>query len=252
MTENQATGTTTTCASCGASVESDLRFCGECGTQRSDAPVQGIPLPLPRQREVPHLDHVPANATVGLHELLQPMPASRVSSPTQPLAEPNRTRHRLRLISLVVVIATVMAGVGVLALNDRGTHARLATSQQQYRASQARLGDTLGTLKSTRVDLASTTTSLQTTKASLQTTTTELNSTKKALTTKVQQLAGVRNNLSDVKHNVTIQATQIETLKSCLNGVSIALGDLANGDYSGALAALQAVDVSCNAAYKLF
>jgi hypothetical protein len=50
---------------------------------------------------------------------------------------------------------------------------------------------------------------------------------------------------------VTIQAGQIETLKSCLSGVSIALSDLASGDYSGTIAALEAVQVSCHSAYAL-
>jgi hypothetical protein len=45
----------------------------------------------------------------------------------------------------------------------------------------------------------------------------------------------VRNNLKDAKSTLTIRSGQIETLKSCLNGVTVALGDLADGDYAQAL-----------------
>lgn len=59
------------------------------------------------------------------------------------------------------------------------------------------------------------------------------------------------NHAADVKSSLTIKSGQIETLKSCLNGVSIALTDLAYSDYAGAISALNAVKVSCHSAYAL-
>jgi hypothetical protein len=73
----------------------------------------------------------------------------------------------------------------------------------------------------------------------------------KALSTAQAQFRGVRTSLSDANGRINVQSGQIETLKSCLNGVSIALNDVAYNDYSGAVSALDAVRVSCRAAYKI-
>lgn len=61
----------------------------------------------------------------------------------------------------------------------------------------------------------------------------------------------MQNSLTDAKSRLTMQSGQIETLKACPTGVSIAFRDVADGDYLGAVSALQAVKVSCDAAYAM-
>ena len=79
----------------------------------------------------------------------------------------------------------------------------------------------------------------------------DLATTQKGLAAKEQDLTGVRNSLTDAKSSITMKSGQIETLKNCLRGVSIALTDYANGDYAGTIAALDAVRGSCDSASKM-
>ena len=174
---------------------------------------------------------------------LLPVPVPPRERPTAaaPLVSaprPALPRRRWRLLATLVVVLMMLASVAVLALNDKGTHDRLARSRAAFVISQS-------TLHTTQSSLATTQSDLKQAQASLA-------ATKEALTAKQQELAGVRNNLSDVKESLNIKSSQIESLKSCLSGVSIALNDAAYGDYSAAVSALQAVDVSCKAAYALF
>jgi hypothetical protein len=61
--------------------------------------------------------------------------------------------------------------------------------------------------------------------------------TKQSLAEVKQRLGGVTNSLSDARSRLNIQSGQIETLKSCLNGVSTALTDVAYEDYTSAVSA---------------
>jgi len=79
----------------------------------------------------------------------------------------------------------------------------------------------------------------------------ELSSEVKRLQSAQKELAGVRGSLNEANTKVNLQASQIETLKSCLNGVSAALHYAAYSDYDAAIAALEAVEVSCDKAYKM-
>jgi ribosomal protein L40E len=76
--------TSTTCPSCGASVQSDASFCGQCGFNlQSQAPV-----PEPEAAAVPRTTPVPDMPPLAPPEpLIAPEPIAGVVSPPSPLAE---------------------------------------------------------------------------------------------------------------------------------------------------------------------
>ena len=234
------------CHSGGAAKGADERFCAECGV----AAVEPATVSADLTEHLTEQDQTLMLMLTGPEASGLQMPPG--SPPESPAEDPGLPKGATRLLrrSLVVktlavlTVLTVLAAVGVLALNDQGTHQRLTRSSQALKASQAQL-------KATRVKLADTVTQLTGVKTDLASTQTTLTTTKKALAAKEQDLRGVQNNLSDVKSSLTIKSGQVETLKSCLNGVSIALRDYANGDYAGTVSALGAVQVSCNSAYAL-
>ena len=199
------------CAHCGSPVNSQALYCTECGTALPKRTPDTVVLPLQRT-------------------------APETRSEPEPV---RRSRVRRSLVALAGV--GLVAGVAVLAVDDRGAHQQLTRTRGALHSTQATLHSTQAQLSQAQADLAGANADLTRTKASLS-------SVQATLKTKEQALAGVQNSLTDAKNSVTVQAGQIETLKSCLNGVRIALSDVAYGDYSGALSALDAVQVSCNAA----
>lgn len=241
MTESQTTSAS--CHSCGAAQGSEERFCAECGAAAGDS--RGVVSDPQTLKTIGQQQTVVVLAEREESDLPAPLPST--SEPVEMTSDLVQGRPRKlpwRLIVKALAAASVLAAVAVLALNDYGTHQRLTRSVGAYTTSQSKL---LGT----RVQLADTVTRLTGVQNNLASTESSLTTTKQALAAKVQDLAGVRNNLTDVKSNLTIKSGQIETLKSCLNGVSIALRDYANGDYAGTISALNAVQVSCHSAYAL-
>jgi hypothetical protein len=65
-------------------------------------------------------------------------------------------------------------------------------------------------------------------------------------------LKGLQTSLNDVQTQVSLQAGQIDVLKTCLDGVSNALSYAAYGQYSAAINSLNAVNSECETAYALF
>jgi septal ring factor EnvC (AmiA/AmiB activator) len=191
-------------------------------------------------------------AEQGGAELVPESAAAAVESASGLAVGQFRRPRRWRAIVGGVLALSIVAGVAVLALNDWGTHKQLTKSRDAYSASQSRLHETQAELADTVTKLTGVKTDLTSTQSVLATTKKSLDAKAQALTAKEQELAGVRNNLTDVKSSLTIQSGQIKTLESCLNGVSIALTDVSYNDYSGAASALEAVKVSCNAAFALF
>ncbi|MER3452181.1 MAG: hypothetical protein C4344_00285, partial [Acidimicrobiia bacterium] len=103
-----------------------------------------------------------------------------------------------------------------------------------------------GRLASTRDHLASTRLDLTRTRTELHARTRELTSTRVDLDERTRErdelqarldvtnaeLAGVRNSLGEAQSRINLQAGQIATLRSCLNGVTQALLYVADGYYS--------------------
>ena len=241
MAESRTTAAS--CQNCGADQEPDIRFCAECGAPTArpevflpDSPTEHLTqaLETPATEQAGYYCPAPSGSGVVPLEMTSVIPADPVRRP----------RRRLTLVTSALAAVSVVAAVGVLAVNDRGTHQRLATSQHAYSQSQSRL-------KGTRTQLATTVSQLTGVQTNLASTQSTLKTTQDSLAAKVQELSGVQNSLTDAKSSLTMQSGQIETLKACLTGVSIAFRDVADGDYSGAVSALQAVKVSCDAAYAM-
>lgn len=144
-----------------------------------------------------------------------------------------------------VPAAAALIVVGVAVVNDQGVRSRLGDTRSTLRSVQASLADTTTNLDATTAKLA-------TSDAALAATTTERNTLKGELDAKAAELGGVKGTLTDAQSRIDLQAGQIETLKSCLNGVSNALSYAADDDFISALAALRAVEVSCDRASEMF
>jgi hypothetical protein len=217
------------CSNCGSNAEAEWQFCKACGGALANRP----------------------RMAAGIEESVDviPFPSASDASPVvlQAVDAPTRTpdgRWRRRgLIGAAILVALALLTVGVM--RDVGTRDRLGKTRQALEAA--------------RVDLKSTKASLTTTRSELTTRTSELTSRtaerdglKKELDARIAELAGVRGTLSQSENRVNIQAGQIETLKSCLNGVTNALVYAADSDYVSAVASLESVQVSCDTASKLF
>jgi hypothetical protein len=211
----------TACPECGQAVPESAQFCGACGAATSvldAAPTS--PIPFPRA------DAAPEAATPELET------AERV---------PGRNPW-VPILGTVLAVALVVAAL--LVWNDAQTHNHLT-------ATSRRLVSTRSSLVGATADLSRTQSRLATTQTQLDSSDADLEQTKKSLATAKQQLSGVSNSLSDAKSRLNIESSQIETLKSCLNGVTTALSDVAYGDVTSAVSALDAVQVSCDAANRI-
>lgn len=216
------------CSQCSAELPSGASFCGVCGGAASSREL--LPEPI---------------STEG-HDALPPLLGETLTEPLRP-EPPRATAHRWRGLRRGVLVLTALAlaaGLTVLGVNDLQTHHRLHHTQLDLAATQS-------SLWLVRNDLSDVRSKLINSQTQLGVTLTSLRASEKKLAADEQELQGLRNSLSDAKGRVTVQSGQIETLKSCLNGVSIALVDAANLDYASALAALDAVQVSCDAAKKI-
>ena len=208
------------CAQCGQPIAGSARFCGACGAVAPDPEAAVSPIPFPR------IDTEPETRPVELGEFTRP------------------SRRRVVVPILWTVLAATLVSAALLGWNDVQTHHHLTATHGHLTSARSSL---------TRVgaDLSATQTRLAATQSELDTTQADLDQTKQSLAAVKQRLGGVSNSLSDAKSRLNVQSGQIETLKSCLNGVSLALSDAAYGDYSSAVSALDAVRVSCDAAYKI-
>jgi hypothetical protein len=219
------------CDTCRSPITVDSKFCGTCGN--------AIAAPVAEASAGPP-------ALVLAPERIDPVaPEGRTGSDGPTATAPAPVTRRLtrdRVLAGALALAVVAAGVVTYDdVRHRGTLDRtrrqLAATRSELASTVARLDSTAATLDSTQIDLTSTRA--------------DLSASNKTLSTLRGQLSGVRNTLSDAKGKLNVQASQIVTLKSCLNGVTIALGDVAYGDYSGAVSALDAVRVSCQAASRI-
>lgn len=222
---------TARCQQCGAEVESSWTFCGACGSAA-------------------HIEGAASHESV----LAQPVPIFTSSALGEhfsndtgaPMVAPHdRRRSRGRLLTyvlgtLVLVVLATAAGFWQFETQQKLDAARadLATTRQALQATVATLGETEDQLSSTQLELDDTT-------ADLEATETKMRATQRRLT-------GVRGSLDDAENRLDLQANQIETLKSCLNGVSDALIYVAYNNFNAALAALEAVEISCQRANEYF
>lgn len=225
------------CVRCGTVALPGWDFCGDCGA------------PLPDRSSIADtsrslIDPVPVlTSTSQWPPVTVPTPPEPAATPptVNPPARRGITARRV-VGALTVLVLLVLAGVAGYV--HQQTRADLARAADQLAGTRAELA-------TTRTDLADTETTLEETKTDLDATQTELDGTQDELRDARRRLTGLQGTLSDAQDRLDLQANDIETLKSCLTGVSTSLGYAAGSDYSAAIAALDAVQVSCERAGRL-
>jgi len=239
------------CPSCGIATQAQWLFCGACGGTLANPvaePAEPNSLMDGSAFEHESAEVLSLPTTTGLlPDSTDTSVGGRVEAPVEPAvatAKPaSRRALRRWLTAGACLVVACLVALGVVA----------------YFSTKSDLTDTRNKLKSTSATLASTQGKLEETLATLTHTQSDLSSTQhqrddlqNSLNDANAKLAGLQNSLNDANTRVNGQASQIETLKACLAGVLTALSDSANFDYDGAISALNAVQVSCTEAGKLF
>lgn len=222
------------CTHCGAQAEPSWGFCGTCGK--------------PLDTSAPSAEEPPNRAVDGDQDgwgtvvLANPAHAAvpvNVSAPP-----PQRRRRSPAAITLytlgAVALLSLIAGASYAHQQTRNdldnTRAELATTQDKLDTTSTTLVETEDSLADSRSELADTTDQLQ--------------QAQNRLRAARRQLSGLQGSLDNAQDRLDLQANQIETLKSCLDGVTSAMSYAAYSNYDAAIAALDAVEVSCNRAYE--
>jgi hypothetical protein len=224
------------CPNCQGTVRETWAFCEWCSNPLSSDENQSPPVSEVRGEAATAMPAAPldspgtaAPATLRWLSVLKP--------PGRPLRRGRwwRPSRRVLLAFVMALLATGTIAKGVVIHR---------TTEADLRATQHTLTGTRIELNGTNTKLKDTTASLAKVRARLDTETTK----RKGLET---ELAGVKGTLVDADKKLNVQARRIDVLKTCLNGVSTALSAAAREDYGAAIAALDAVDISCHQAYKL-
>lgn len=228
------------CTHCGAEAEPSWEFCGSCGHRLDTAAPQA---PEPPSHWGDEDQDTDGSETVVLADLL---PAS-VPAPLQAPAEEPRRRRRSPL-------AVTLYSLGAVVLLAAVTGASYAYQQtvNDLETTRAELGSTRDELDTTNSTLAETEDSLTDSRSELADTSNQLQQAQTRLRSARRNLSGLQGSLNNAQDRLDLQANQIETLKSCLDGVTTAMSYAAYSNYGAAIAALDAVEVSCNRAYELF
>jgi peptidoglycan hydrolase CwlO-like protein len=221
------------CSKCGAFTDGTWDFCGDCGQ------------PLSATSDAVEGD---GRTDQGDPHLAVPVPAPPIAAwveTTSTKANSSGRRSRAKTIALTVAILLIVGLAGSLGYLQQRTSDQLRKTDSQLSATSQQLANRSAELESTTDELQASNSELTRTASALQSARQDLKQTRK-------QLSGIQGTLDTTRHQLDLQANQIETLKSCLNGVSSALSYAAYSDYGAALAALDAVQVSCDKANDLF
>jgi hypothetical protein len=171
---------------------------------------------------------VPDSAASDLTPIAGPAPAEEA---------PPRRRALLAKGAIGIAIASLVAAATV--------------GWVQYNHAQDRLKETRHQLSDTKRSLAFKEDELSATRAELATTQSTLKSTQDELSKTKEDLAKSEGSLNNAQDRLDLQASQIDTLQTCLHGVSEALSDVAYGAYDAAVSALGAVESSCRRASSI-
>lgn len=218
------------CSACGRPIELGWTFCGSCG--------------LPIGQTQSGVDTEPVGPSVEAPadpSLASTAPGAFSDASASAISKKGRRTPRLRtvllsLAALALVSGTALAGYRLNETIDR-TEADLASTTDELSATSEQLSQTEGTLRATETKLGTTERERD-----------ELNAENQDLRL---DLRGVRGTLRTAETRVELQSGQIQTLKTCLNGVALALDAVLYLDYRGAAKALQAVETECNEAFAL-
>lgn len=224
------------CPGCGSRCDTGWAYCEVCGIA---LPVGQRATELPRregaaQKAGDVVDRRGARAgSLAAHRGIG---SGVASSPTAEALAPPRRSRRVR-----IAVGMLIASLAGAALTGwiQYDHA-----QGRFIESRHQLSETKGLLISADEQLGLTRDELATDKSALASAEAELSRTK-------QDLVKSQGSLDNAKDRLNLQASQIDTLQTCLRGVSEALSDVAYGDYEGAVSALDAVRTSCRKASNI-
>ena len=221
------------CVHCGTSTEPTWEFCGGCG-----API-GTARTAPDQPTASVLTApVPVLTTPPAHE--KDADARRPVVPAPTGAPPPR-RSRGRTVVAVLLVLVLLGLATAAGFWQKQTHDELLAAKAQLDSTQGQLAQRSAALSDVEGQLDQTRNRLFDTRG-------RLSEVQDSLDQKLKQLRGLKGSLTNAQSRLDLQANQIETLKNCLNGVSSSLGYAASNNYTAALAALDAVQVSCQRA----
>jgi hypothetical protein len=153
--------------------------------------------------------------------------------PTEPHAPPRPSRPVRWIIGLAVG-ALFLATVGFLVADQIEAHARDVQAQSSLGLTRQRTQAVSAQLDELQRDL--------------RVLTTQVGNDTTALSQDASQLLGAQTSLSAARAHVSQQASLISSLQTCLVGVEHALNELAVGNQSDAIAALNTVSASCTTA----
>ena len=254
------------CPNCASSVDETWRFCRSCGNAvatdlltATEDPVWEPPAAVPASPEVRDAELIDAQlAAVSFDEgVTAPLSTAHAAdvgeaditpTPTPTPVSTSRVRRWAKPAALSLAVILLVSGALFIHL---GTRDDLSRTKKELASTQTDLSETKASLADSEDKVADLTKDLAAKQSELTAKLAELESARGTIAAKDQELAGVRGSLSNVERRVELQAGQIETLKSCLNGVTLALIHAANFDYRSAVAALEAVEVSCQRANEL-
>lgn len=206
------------CPHCGAAVQPDWAFCGSCGEVITSSPTRTVD-------EAPPI-------------WVPPSPQA------EPAPQPESGKPR-RATMYVAACMLLLLALGMLGYDYQRTVGDLEETQ-------ANLSTTEGQLVSTADELNETERSLSDSRSQLAAVRNDLERTAQKLRSARRDMTGLEGTLDSAQDRLDLQANQIQTLQTCLQGVSNALTYVSYSDFGAALAALNAVEVSCQAAYQMF
>ena len=214
------------CPSCGRPLESGWTFCGRCGGALAVAVPDGAAGRVVEETHAPSA----ADMTGEMAGDLDGDDAGATSS-----------RGPLRRAVLPLVAAALAVGIAVVAAvgwaKFQSTSEELSVTRSTLRVASAELVETSDALDDTRRILTSTEDDLEISEGDLERVRSELRRTE--------------GSLSSAQSRMDLQANQIATLRTCLDGVSNALSYAAYSQYGQAVAELNAVEVACDKAYDV-
>jgi hypothetical protein len=220
------------CWKCGIGITGAGTFCESCGAlvhRASLAAVGGTPtgnvFTMPATREV--------------------TTATRIVTLADPPSPARAGRPAWEIVVAIGLAVILLSGLVLWGVNDYGTHQKLRETRGALALTSARLHSTTAALASTKATLAQRDAQVTNLIAIRRKLLHELGITRK-------QLAEARGSLSHARSQISLQAGQITSLKTCLGGVNLALNDLWNYDYSGMASALGAVQGACNQSSAMF
>jgi hypothetical protein len=210
------------------------------GSIEAPAVMAGPPAP---DRRVAMSDQ-PTAAITTIEEMLGSEWTSELTSVIPPADVPPTPAKPGRSPRLAIVALAAFAAFAVLSITAShivGTHDRLNRTRDVLASTETDLKDTTTELNETRDDLSAS-------QADLKERTSQRDAAQNKLSDTQAELDSTVASLDDARGKVDLQASVIEDLRTCLDGVASAAIYMADGYYMSALDELNRVEPACDRA----